>query len=110
MPVSFLRGSIKLPNTTEAAILAILLNGERYGLEIREQYHKRTGHRMPYGSLYTTLHRIEDKGFIRARYGASTHRRGGNRRKYFSLTAKGSSALDALERWMARIQMVSANA
>ena len=86
-----------MPSEREAIVLAILLNRERYGREIRDEYQSRSGRSMPLGSLYVTLTRMEDKDFLLSRDGATTHERGGNRRKYFRLSAKGRRALQQYE-------------
>ena len=83
-----------MPNHREMVILSLLLHGELYGRDIRNRYEQRTKEEIPLGSLYVTLDRMEDKGFIKARLGESSHRRGGNRRKYYKLTGAGSTALD----------------
>ena len=44
------------------------------------------------GSLYPALHRLERRGWIRARWGASENNR---RAKYYELTAAGERQLDA---------------
>lgn len=88
---------LKFPTQREARILAIIVNGEKYGREIRQQYEKDTGHKMPLGSLYTTLDRMEQIGFVASRMGESTHERGGNRRKYFKISGLGICALDAFD-------------
>lgn len=85
------------PTTREATILAILASGELYGREIRNQYRKLGGGVMPLGSLYTTLARMEHKGYVSSRMGDSLHERGGNRRKYFRIRAAGAAALDAYQ-------------
>ncbi len=86
----------KLPNTTEAVLLACLLNGERYGRELREEYGKRTGRPLPFGSLYVVLERMERAGLVGSRMSGYSRERGGNRRRYFRLRAEGRRALDAL--------------
>ena len=85
-----------LPSTREGMILAILINGERYGRDIRNEFRKRTGTELPLGSLYTTLERMAAKGFLKPRMGESEHERGGNRRRYYRVTADGTRAFDAL--------------
>ncbi len=87
----------KFPTQREAVILSILINGEKYGREIRNEYEQRTVRKMPLGSLYTTLSRIETYGFVKSRMGESTHERGGNRRKYFAITGLGQTALDSFQ-------------
>jgi DNA-binding PadR family transcriptional regulator len=90
----------KVPVQREAVILAILLHGEKFGREIRDNYQERTGHAMPLGSLYTTLDRMEQKGFVRSWVGESNPERGGNRRRYFKITALGISGLNELNAWV----------
>ncbi len=83
----------KSANTREAVLLALLVNGEKYGRELRDAYEKQAGKRMPLGSLYVTLDRMEDKGFLKSRMGDSVADRGGNRRKYYRILANGHAAL-----------------
>ena len=90
----------KPPTQREAFILQLLLEGEKYGLDLRDAYQTASGQRMPLGSLYTSLDRMQQKGFIKSRWGESTGPRGGNRRKYFKTTGLGSKALD---RFRARV-------
>ena len=91
------------PSLREAELLALLISGEKYGREIRDLYEKRIGRVMPLGSLYTTLDRMEDSGFVSCRMGDSTHERGGNRRKFYKLTGAGTSALNALRQTIGRV-------
>jgi len=85
----------RLPSQRQAVILSILINGEKYGREIRNEYEKRTSRKLPLGSLYTTLNRMEGYGFVKSRMGESAHERGGNRRRYFEITATGQRAFSA---------------
>jgi DNA-binding PadR family transcriptional regulator len=49
------------------------------------------------GSLYPALHRLERKGWIKARWGTSENNR---RARYYELTKKGRLQLDAeTEAW-----------
>ncbi len=90
-----------LPNQREEVILMILVAGEKYGREIRDAYQQRSRREMPYGSLYTTLDRMEDKGFIQSRLGDPSPERGGNRRKFYKLTADGLKALNEVRQMTA---------
>lgn len=91
------------PNHREAEMLAVLMNGELYGRQVRDRYEERTGQKMPLGSLYVTLDRMEEKGFVRSRDGDPDPERGGNRRKFFRLTASGTRALNDLQQWAATL-------
>jgi DNA-binding PadR family transcriptional regulator len=74
-------------------ILATLETEERYGLSIIEKIKETTGRPLSLGSLYTTLHRMEQKGFVTSRWGESTEIRQGARRRYYQITALGQQAL-----------------
>lgn len=87
----------KLPTNREAVIMGILINGERAGRDIRNEYESRTNTKMPLGSLYTTLTRMESSGFVESRTGDTTPERRGYPRKFFSITGIGERALNAYQ-------------
>ena len=84
----------KLPTNREAVILNILINGERAGRDIRNEYESRTYTKMPLGSLYTTLARMETSGFVTSRTGDTKPERRGYPRKFFSITGTGERVLN----------------
>lgn len=77
----------------EARIMSALIFGEKYGLEIIDSVEKDTGKPISLGGLYTTLHRLEKKGYLKSRWGEATAERGGNRRRYYKLTGTGEKVL-----------------
>jgi len=79
----------------ETLILIALTTKERYGLDIVQRVRDITDGRLvlPLGTLYTTLHRMERKGFARGRWGEATEVRRGARRRYYQITALGERAL-----------------
>jgi DNA-binding PadR family transcriptional regulator len=85
----------KLPTNREIVILDILMNGERAGRDIRNEYESRTNTKMPLGSLYTTLTRMETSGFVTSRTGDGKPERRGYPRKFFSITGTGERALSS---------------
>ena len=87
----------KLPTARQAALMAILINGEKYGGEIQREYAKRTQQTMNYGSLYTILDRMADTGWLKSRVGEGPASRGGNRRKYYRIRGAGERALTAFD-------------
>ena len=93
----------KLPTNREAGLLACLVSGEKFGQDIRRQFEQNTGHKLPVGSLYTTLDRMVDKGFLGSRYGKPAPERGGLPRKYYRILAAGHRALNAYEVWAASL-------
>jgi DNA-binding PadR family transcriptional regulator len=90
----------KIPSNREAVILDIMINGERSGRDIRNEYQARTGHKMPLGSLYTTLARMEESGFVTSRTGGTTPERRGYPRKFFSIRGTGERALKNYQMFM----------
>ena len=79
------------------AILRAIRNGYAYGTDIMD----RTG--LPSGTVYPTLSRLDERGFLRSRWErrelADAERR--PRRRYYRLTAPGDRALDAAIRRLA---------
>ncbi len=78
----------------QMVLLALLrLDNDAYGMEVREEIERRTGRDVSYGAVYTTLDRLERKGFVGFHLGEATARRGGRARKYFEVLAAGHAAL-----------------
>jgi PadR family transcriptional regulator, regulatory protein PadR len=77
----------------ELRVLSTLMGKEKYGLEIIKFVKDETGKELSLGGLYTTLHRLEKKGYVKSRFGEVTAERGGNRRKYYKLTGTGQKIL-----------------
>jgi DNA-binding PadR family transcriptional regulator len=63
-----------------------------YGASIRQEIEKATGRSCSIGALYTTLDRLEGKGFIKTWMGDPTPQRGGRARRVVRITAKGIQA------------------
>jgi DNA-binding PadR family transcriptional regulator len=68
------------------------LGEEAYGAAIRQQIEAATKRRCSIGALYTTLDRLESKGFIKTWMGDPTPRRGGRQKRMVRVTAKGVRA------------------
>jgi PadR family transcriptional regulator, regulatory protein PadR len=71
---------------------AARLGGDAYGAAIRQEIEAATRHRCSIGALYTTLDRLETKGFIRTRMGDPTPQRGGRPKRMVRVTAMGVRA------------------
>lgn len=91
------RKSTHLPSRREEELMMILINGERYGLELLDEYERRAKRKLPPGTLYTTLDRMEGKKLVKSRYGKTSPGRGGNRRRYYALTSIGRNILRDME-------------
>jgi DNA-binding PadR family transcriptional regulator len=77
----------------ELVLQAILKLGDNaYGAAIHEALEE-AGRTTSIGALYTTLSRLEEKGFLSAWMGEPTFERGGRAKKYFKVRSSGARAL-----------------
>jgi len=86
---------LELPQgTLDLLILKTLALGPRHGWAISERLHQISSAALTVrqGSLYPALHRLERRGWIKARWGTSDNNR---RAKYYELTRRGRERLDA---------------
>jgi len=86
---------IDLPQgTLDLLILRTLALGPNHGWAISERIHQISSKalQVQQGSLYPALHRLERRGWIKARWGASDNNR---RAKYYELTTAGRKQLEA---------------
>ena len=71
---------------------AVRLGDNAYGAAIRQEIEDTTGRRCSLGALYTTLDRLETKGFLRTCMGEATAQRGGRAKRMVEVSAKGKQA------------------
>lgn len=76
----------------EPLILSLLDRGESYGYAIIQEVKARSGGKMEWtdGMLYPVLHRLEQRGLVKARWGESDT---GRKRKYYSIKKDGKRAM-----------------
>ncbi len=86
----------------QMTVLSILTQGDAYGLEIVDKA-KESGVSLLLGSFYNIARKLENEGLVESRMGETTAERGGNRRKYYSITAKGQRALKEAQLELARL-------
>jgi PadR family transcriptional regulator PadR len=78
----------------QIVLLAVLRLGDQaYGVTILAEIAVRTGRNPSPGALYTTLHRMEDKGLVTFRDGSPTPERGGRAKRFVAVTREGRTAL-----------------
>lgn len=85
---------IDLPQgTLDLIILRTLLAGPQHGWAISERVQQVSSEvlRIQQGSLYPALHRLERRGWIKAKWGTSDNNR---RAKYYELTRSGHKQLE----------------
>lgn len=81
-----LRGSLDL------MVLSVLAEGSQYGYSLQKRLNTASlgKIKLPAGTLYPLLHRLETDKLIRSRWDNST----GRKRKWYDLTAKGKKRLN----------------
>src|SRR5207249_4147942 len=86
---------IELPQgTLDLLILKIVALGPQHGWAISERIQQISNEvlQVQQGSLYPALHRLERRGWIKARWGTSENNR---RAKYYELTRAGRKQLES---------------
>lgn len=83
-------------------LLAILRKGDdAYGVEVRRELEERAGRTVTRGAFYTTLDRLQSKGYLRWEKRSVEGWRGGRPQRHFEVTEEGLEQLrrsrDALE-------------
>ncbi len=73
------------------------LGANAYGVEIRRKILDCTRRDVSIGALYTTLRRLEKKGYLKSCVGEATPERGGRAKTFFRISAPGERVLRATE-------------
>lgn len=82
-----------LKGSTDCLVLSVLANAPTYGYDIIRQLRARSSGYFEFreGTLYPALHRMEKDGLIEGRWQTLP---GGQERRYYYLTARGTEALE----------------
>jgi PadR family transcriptional regulator PadR len=95
----------------QLVLLAVLRLGEgAYGMTVRRELEARTGQDVSLGAVYTTLERLETKGYLGSRAAAGGAEREGRARRFFRVQPAGVEALrralDLLDRMRADLPVL----
>lgn len=78
----------------QLCLLAVLRRrDDAYGVRIFQEIEDRTGREPNIGSVYATLDRLEEKGFVTSELGEGTPLRSGKPKRYFKIQEPGIDAL-----------------
>jgi DNA-binding PadR family transcriptional regulator len=78
----------------QIVLLSVLqLGDDAYGVTIRRLLDEKAGRRLAMATIYTTLDRLEHKGYLLSRLGEPTPERGGKRKRYYRVSAAGRRAV-----------------
>ena len=72
--------------------IASLVN-DAYSVAICDEVEKNSGRSAKLGVVHSVLNRLEEKGLIKSRLGEATKSRGGKRKRFYTLTLPGKTAL-----------------
>jgi len=72
--------------------IAALVN-DAYSVAICDDLKVRTGREAKLGVVHAVLKRLEEKGLVKSVLGEATQTRGGKRKRYYTVTNAGKSAL-----------------
>jgi PadR family transcriptional regulator PadR len=91
-----------IQGTLEMLVLKALARGPQHGYAVAEWIQQTSLQvlRVEEGALYPALHRLELRGLLKAKWGASENNR---RAKFYDLTAEGHKRLNAESRRWARL-------
>src|SRR5580658_10201443 len=78
----------------QIVLLALLRLGKNaYGVPIRHEIEHRTKRDVTVGALYSTLDRLESKGYVASWFAEPTAERGGRSKRFFRVEPLGLKAL-----------------
>lgn len=78
----------------QVVLLALArLDTDAYGMSISDEIRDATGREASIPSVYVTLARLQEKGYVSSSTGEPTAKRGGRAKKYFHLEPGGVAAL-----------------
>jgi DNA-binding PadR family transcriptional regulator len=79
----------------QLVMLAVARLGDNaYGMTVRRSLEERTGRDVSLGAVYSTLDRLEAKGYVSSKELKGGAEREGRARRFFRLTAPGLTALN----------------
>jgi PadR family transcriptional regulator PadR len=88
----------------QLVLLAVLRVGDNaYGVPVHDEIERRAGRDLTLGTIYKTLSRLEEKGFLTSEIGEPTAERGGRRTRCYTVTAAGRRSLKATFRSLSRM-------
>ncbi len=90
-------GRIYLGELEELILLMVALIGvDAYGVSITKELEEQTGRVITISAVHASLHRLEEKGFVKSKMGGASMERGGRRKRLFQITAYGRQTLEEL--------------
>jgi len=70
-------------------LAVIRIGDDAYGVPISLEIERQTARSVTFATVYSTLERLQAKGFVHSKLGDATAERGGRAKRYFRVTAAG---------------------
>lgn len=70
-----------------------ILQDEAYGVRVMQELETQANRSVNISTVHATLHRLEEKGYVKSHLAGATATRGGRRKRYFQLTRSGQHVL-----------------
>lgn len=88
----------KLGEFEELVLLTVAaLQQEAYGVEIKRELEERLNEKLSVGSIQSALKRMEQKGFLTSEFGEATQKRGGKRKRIYTVTSHAHKVLAEMQ-------------
>ena len=88
----------KLGEFEELVLLTVIVLKENaYGIGIMHDLEERMKGQLSFGSVQSALKRLEEKGFLTSAFGEATEKRGGRRKRIYTVTAQGNAVLAEMQ-------------
>ncbi|MFA8344106.1 MAG: PadR family transcriptional regulator [Rhodothermaceae bacterium] len=86
---------MKFLSRSEELVLMMIskVEGDVYGVLLKEHLEKVTGKYWSIGSVYVPLDRLESKGFVKSYTGEASSKRGGRSKRLYEITDEGRQQL-----------------
>ena len=87
----------------QVMLTVIRLGKDAYGVPISREIEDCTGRDAAFATVYSTLERLQKKGFVGSDLGDPTPERGGRAKRYFQVTKAGLQAVRKTKRNLIRL-------
>ncbi len=82
----------------ELILLTVATLGEdAYAVMVKDEIKRIADRVVNISAVHSSLYRLEDKGFLSSQFGGATSRRGGKKKRIFSVTSAGFATLNELK-------------
>ena len=78
-------------------LTVVVLQTGAYGVSIAEALRQRANRTISLSAVHIALYRLEEKGYLTSKMGGATLKRGGRKKRLFSVTAEGWEILSEIQ-------------